>query len=208
MRQAAAATVEREVVECRGDQHVELTGLFVAEHEWIAIVPAAIAGARTAKGVRQRLFEMDAVLADGEAQPFGSVELPGGVVPVVDAVMVEGRAGADRAFPVRVTRDGERMVRPIDEIGGGGMGPLMRTQPILALMVVLVEQVVEVEHAIVEEGHAVADEIGRLGSEVLHRASSRMDRSGLATCASFHPTAQHVSRQWRCRPSTELTACG
>jgi hypothetical protein len=58
---------------------------------------------------------------------------------------------------------------PVDKIGGGGVRPLMTTQATQAFVVPFIQQVKEVEDAVMGKGHTVAQKeiAGRL--EVLHQ---------------------------------------
>jgi hypothetical protein len=61
------------------------------------------------------------------------------------------------------------MMRPVDEISGGGVRPLMTTQTTQPFVVPFIEQVKEVKNAVMGKGHTVAQKEIASRLEVLHQ---------------------------------------
>ena len=170
MQHTAAPPVERKGVEPTGHEHVELARV-VSEHTGVAEVVRRVAGRRRQEGVRARRAKRDAVVADGVGEVLRVVAGAHRVEGVVNARVIQHRAGADRALPLLAERQRQRVVLPAHEVAGRGVRPLVATQAAQSLVMTLVEQVEQVERAVVEKRHTVAHELVAARREVLHGRS-------------------------------------
>ena len=156
LREAAAAAGHRRVEQLGGDEHVEKFRRRIAEDHGIAR-GRPLVGRGERRGPRG-FFKMNAVRAAHFREPRGrAVDCAHGVEAMHRALVRKGRAGTDRALILIGDRDGERMMRPRDEIGAGNVRPLMRAEAPFARVAVAVDEVEKMEAARVEEGHAIAD---------------------------------------------------
>ena len=135
---------------------------------------------------------MNAVAALRPGEPRGrAVRHPNGIERIHASVLLDHRAGADRALPLMVDPQRDGVQRPVMQILRRQMRPLMRAQMLLAAVTPPVVQAEQMIFAAIFKRHTVADarvvagqrEILRRAVErrlrILGEALARLKRSGL-----------------------------
>ena len=162
------------------DQQVEPADLLVMEDRTVGAAGGA------GRHYRDRVLAVvNAVAADGAEHAAAGVRLvlelaasaAVGVERVVAPVVVDEVAGADGALPGVAERYRQGVALPVDQVGGGEVGVLVRAQVPLAGVVAPVEQVEQVQPAAVPQQHAVArvDVVAARPPVVRHRALRPQD---------------------------------
>ena len=191
LRETTAPVGDGAAGQTRGNQEMKQSRAIIPEHARITKRARRITFAWRRKWIRQGLLEVDAVRAGREAEVLRAIHAPGRIVPPKDPVMVKDRPRADRSFIFVGDCDGQGMMGPVPQVGGGGVRPLMAAQPLLPLMMVFVQEVIQVKYAVLEEGHAVANKELPGRPVILHV---------LRGCSACRPRRQYGAGSHDCFP--------
>lgn len=123
---------------CR-NEHVKAVCGRVAKDNGVAEVEGVIIRGRLGVGRDGMLGEEDAVGAGSNAQALGPIWPAHRMKGVVGVAVVKDRAGTHGKLAFHGNRERQGLVRPRDQVGRGGLRPLVKAAPTKQLVMAFVQ---------------------------------------------------------------------